>query len=128
MRGAGVLPQLEGVSVDQASGTLYAAQEDVGPWRIQLPLGSSAPVLVDRTTDFGVHHVYDEEAEQSVPVDPTDVGYGGDWLTADAEGVDIYYGRGGQGYVIVSSQGDGTFRRVPAPRNQQGRGLLPDRG
>ncbi len=44
-----------------------------------------------------------------MPVDPDAAGYGGKWLTADAEGVDIYYGRGGQGYVIVSSQGDDTF-------------------
>ena len=105
----GVLPQLEGVSVDQAAGVIYAAQEDVGLWRVKLPLGSAAPQLVDRTTDFGVHDVYDEATEECVPVDPDAAGYGGSWLTADAEGVDIYYGRGGQGYVIVSSQGDDTF-------------------
>ena len=105
----GVLPQLEGVSVDQAAGAIYAAQEDVGLWRVKLPLGSASPRLVDRTTDFGVHDVYDEATEECVPVDPDAAGYGGSWLTADAEGVDIYYGRGGQGYVIVSSQGDDTF-------------------
>jgi 3-phytase len=105
----GVLPQLEGVSVDQANGTVYAAQEDVGLWRIKLPLGSAAPRLVDRTTDFGIHDVFDPESEECVPADPDDEGYGGDWLTADAEGVVVYYGHGARGYVIVSSQGDDTF-------------------
>jgi hypothetical protein len=36
----GVLPQLEGVAVDQRTGVLYATQEDVGLWRIPLPLGA----------------------------------------------------------------------------------------
>ena len=80
-----------------------------GLWRIKLPLGSGAPRLVDRTTDFGVHDTYDEATEECVPDDPTTPGTAGSWLTADAEGVDVYYGRGGQGYVIVSSQGDDTF-------------------
>ncbi|WP_239091270.1 phytase, partial [Asanoa iriomotensis] len=39
------------------------------------------------------------------PIDPDAKGYGGTRLTADAEGVDVYYGPGGTGYVIVSSQG-----------------------
>ncbi|WP_243705003.1 phytase [Micromonospora sp. KC723] len=106
----GVLPQLEGVAVDQASGVLYAAQEDVGLWRLQLPLGPrSRPTLVDRVKDFGIHDVYDSETEECKPVDPNAKGYGGNLLTADAEGVDIYYGRGSVGYVLVSSQGDDTF-------------------
>ncbi|MBQ1047344.1 phytase [Micromonospora sp. C51] len=106
----GVLPQLEGVAVDQASGVLYAAQEDVGLWRLQLPLGPrSRPTLIDRVTDFGVHDVYDSETEECQPIDPDAQGFGGNLLAADAEGVDIYYGRGSTGYVIVSSQGDDSF-------------------
>ncbi|OZV81582.1 hypothetical protein CA850_10425 [Micromonospora echinospora] len=106
----GVLPQLEGVAVDQSSGVLYAAQEDVGLWRLQLPLGSgSQPKLIDRVRDFGIHDVYDSETEECEPVDPNARGYGGNLLTADAEGVDIYYGPGSTGYVLVSSQGDDTF-------------------
>ncbi|MFC5745705.1 phytase [Actinomadura rugatobispora] len=106
----GVLPQLEGVAVDQASGVLYAAQEDVGLWRLQLPLGSgSRPTLVDRVKDFGIHDVYDDETEECQPVDPKAKGYGGNLLTADAEGVDIYYGPRSTGYVLVSSQGDDRF-------------------
>ncbi|MFE0590743.1 phytase [Micromonospora echinospora] len=106
----GVLPQLEGVAVDQSSGVLYAAQEDVGLWRLQLPLGSgSQPKLIDRVRDFGIHDVYDSGTEECEPVDPNARGYGGNLLTADAEGVDIYYGPGATGYVLVSSQGDDTF-------------------
>lgn len=106
----GVLPQFEGVAVDQRSGVLYAAQEDVGLWRLQLPLNSGAvPQLIDRVTDFGIHDAYDPESEECRPIDPTATGFGGTRLTADAEGVDIYYGPGSTGYVIVSSQGDDTF-------------------
>ena len=105
----GVLPQFEGLSVDQRTDVLYAAQEDVGLWRIDLPLGSGAATLIDRVTDFGVHDVYDPDTEECEPVDPEDTGYGGSRLVADAEGVDVYYGRGRMGYVIVSSQGNDRF-------------------
>ncbi|MBY8871399.1 phytase [Micromonospora sp. PLK6-60] len=106
----GVRPQLEGLAVDQASGTLYAAQEDVGLWRLRLPLGpDSRPQLVDRVRDFGIHDAYDSETEECAPIDPDAKGYGGNLLTADAEGVDIYYGPGATGYLLVSSQGDDTF-------------------
>ena len=105
----GVLPQLEGLSVDQRNGALYAAQEDVGVWRVQLPLGSRPPVLIDRVADFGIHDVFDEESEECVPVDEDDTGFGGPNLVADAEGVDVYYGPGATGYVIVSSQGDDRY-------------------
>jgi 3-phytase len=105
----GVLPQLEGLSVDQRNGVLYAAQEDVGVWRVQLPLGASRPVLIDRVADFGIHDVFDQESEECVPVDEDDTGFGGPNLVADAEGVDVYYGHGATGYVIVSSQGDDRY-------------------
>lgn len=105
----GVEPQLEGLAVDRRTGTLYAAQEDVGLWRVPLPLGSGAPRLVDKVKDFGVHDAYDPETEECAPVDPEAPSYGGKNLTADAEGVDIWYGPGRRGYVIVSSQGDDTY-------------------
>ncbi|WP_083958017.1 phytase [Herbidospora mongoliensis] len=105
----GALPHFEGLSVDQRSGVLYAAQEDVGLWRLQLPLGSSKPKLIDKVKNFGIEATYDEETEECTPVDPDASGFGGDRLTADAEGVDIYYAGGSAGYVIVSSQGDDTF-------------------
>ncbi|WP_285100828.1 phytase [Promicromonospora sp. MEB111] len=105
----GVAPQLEGVAVDRRTGTLYATQEDVGLWRVPLPLGSGEPRLVDKVRDFGVHDAYDPETEECAPVDPEAPSYGGTNLTADAEGVDIWYGPGRTGYVIVSSQGDDTY-------------------
>ncbi len=105
----GIGPQLEGVAVDQRTGTLYATQEDVGLWRIELPLGSSEPRLLDKVADFGVHDAWNEEAEECEPIDPDAPSYGGPNLVADAEGVDIYYGPGRTGYVLVSSQGDDRF-------------------
>lgn len=105
----GVAPQLEGVAVDQRTGVLYATQEDVGLWRIPLPLGSGGPRLIDTVADFGINDVYDEQTEECVPADPKQPGLGGPNLVADAEGVDVYYARGRVGYVIVSSQGDDRF-------------------
>jgi 3-phytase len=105
----GLEPQLEGVAVDQRTGVLYATQEDVGLWRIRLPLGRSRPVLLDRVADFGIHDRWNPDTEECEPIDPDATGYGGPNLVADAEGVDVYYGRGRTGYVVVSSQGDDRF-------------------
>ncbi|MEL7975383.1 phytase [Isoptericola sp. F-RaC21] len=112
----GTGPQLEGLSVDQRTGTLYAAQEDVGLWKLRLPLGSGTPSLVDTVTDFGVQDAYDPQTEECSPADGSSQEqavaknpFGGDLLTADAEGVDVYHGPGRTGYVIVSSQGDDTY-------------------
>lgn len=105
----GVEPHLEGLVVDQRTGTLYATQEDVGLYRVPLPLGTGAPVLLDRVADFGVHDAYDPESEECEPVDPAARGFGGRNLVADAEGVDIWYGPGETGYVLVSSQGDDRY-------------------
>ncbi|AWS46990.1 phytase [Streptosporangium sp. 'caverna'] len=102
----GVGPQIEGMVVDAQTGTLYAAQEDVGIWRISGDLTGS-PVLIDRVREYGVPATYDADTEECVSgVDP---GYGGDNLTADAEGVTIYYGKDGKGYLIASGQGGDTF-------------------
>jgi 3-phytase len=38
-----------------------------------------------------------------------DPGFGGRHLSADAEGLTIYYGPGRRGYLLASSQGDDTF-------------------
>ncbi|MFC7406335.1 phytase [Georgenia alba] len=124
--GAG--PQLEGVAVDQRTGTLYAAQEDVGLWRLPLPLGSGEPVLLDRVEDFGIHDVYDPETEECEPRDPEAPGLGGGNLTADAEGVDIYYGPGRTGYVLVSSQGDDRFAVYATTGRNRSLGTFQVRG
>lgn len=79
--------QFEGMVVDQQTGILYAGQEDVGIWRVDLKTGRAD------TTPFVLSSDYD-------PSSP---------LTQDIEGLTIYYGRDGSGYLLVSSQGDSTF-------------------
>ncbi|MCE6997771.1 phytase [Saccharothrix sp. S26] len=100
----GERPQLEGMVVDSEHGVLYAAQEDVGIWRVPLrATGFGTPVLVDKVRSFGVPQTYDPETEEC-SVSGTDPGFGGAHLTADAEGLAI-----GDGYLIASSQGDSRF-------------------
>ncbi|WNZ13971.1 phytase [Streptomyces sp. 11x1] len=102
----GELPQVEGMVVDPATGTLYAGQEDIGIWRLRADL-TGKPVLIDRTREYGVRGTYDEEAEECVP--GADPGYGGKRLSADIEGLTLYQDRDGDGYLLASSQGDDTF-------------------
>ncbi|MFJ4829342.1 phytase [Streptomyces sp. NPDC088747] len=102
----GELPQVEGMVVDPATGTLYAGQEDIGIWRLRADL-TGRPVLVDRTREFGVPGVYDEATEECVA--GADPGYGGERLSADVEGLTLLQERGGEGYLLASSQGDNTF-------------------
>jgi uncharacterized repeat protein (TIGR01451 family) len=84
---AGRSAQTEGMVVDQETGFLYIAQEDVGIWKFQAePTGSSTGKLIDKVRFEG-----------------------GKNLTDDAEGLTIYYGKNGTGYLLASSQGDNTF-------------------
>jgi myo-inositol-hexaphosphate 3-phosphohydrolase len=78
-------PQFEGLAVDQQTGIAYAGQEDVGIWRIHLAGGA------DRAED----HPF-VETRSFDPASP---------IVRDVEGLSIYYGRGGDGYLIASSQG-----------------------
>lgn len=75
----------EGCVVDDDAGLLYISQELVGLWRVALD-----PAKGDRTT----------------LVDG--VGAKGN-LAADVEGVTIWQGQGGGGYLIVSAQGQSRF-------------------
>ncbi len=76
--------QSEGCAVDDRTGTLYVAEEDVGLWRFDARAdGSTAPV-------------------QIAAVD-------GRHIVADAEGVAIAPMGEKDGYVIVSSQGDNSY-------------------
>ncbi|WP_327085391.1 phytase [Nonomuraea sp. NBC_01738] len=105
--------QVEGMVVDQQRDVLYAAQEDVGIWRMRADL-TGPPVLVDKVKEYGVPGTYDPATEECVP--GADPGYGGTHLAADAEGLTIYYRGNGKGYLLASSQGDNTFavyRREP---------------
>lgn len=100
----GERPQLEGMVVDSEHGVLYAAQEDVGIWRVPLrAAGFGTPVLIDKVRSFGVPQSYDPETEEC-SVSGADPGFGGRWLTADAEGLAV-----GDDYLIASSQGDSRF-------------------
>ncbi|MFF3849027.1 phytase [Streptomyces sp. NPDC002328] len=102
----GELPQVEGMVVDPANGTLYAGQEDVGIWRVPAAL-TGAPRLVDTVREYGVPGTYDEATEECVPGE--DPGYGGDRLSSDVEGLTLVTEKDGDGYLLASSQGDDTF-------------------
>ncbi|WP_445635791.1 phytase [Nostoc sp. DSM 114161] len=80
-------PQTEGMVIDQETGFLYIGQEDVGIWKYQAePNGDTTGKLIDQVKDLG-----------------------GNYLTNDVEGLTIYYGKNGTGYLLASSQGDNTF-------------------
>lgn len=76
--------QAEGCAADDELGALYVAEEDVGLWKYSAePEGGDTRTAVDSVE-------------------------GGN-LVADAEGVSIYYGKDGTGYVIVSNQGEDNY-------------------
>ncbi|MER7399099.1 phytase [Streptomyces sp. NPDC000151] len=102
----GELPQVEGMAVDPANGTLYAGQEDVGIWRMRADLTGS-PHLVDKVREYGIPGKYDEGTDECVP--GADPGYGGTRITADVEGLTLLTEDDGDGYLLASSQGDNTF-------------------
>jgi 3-phytase len=75
---------LEGCVADDELARLYIGQEELGVWRIDAePEGDDELVLL--------HDVDDP------------------YLTADIEGMTIYYAANGQGYLLVSSQGSNTY-------------------
>ncbi|MFB7462477.1 phytase [Streptomyces sp. NPDC056224] len=102
----GELPQVEGMVVDPADGTLYAGQEDVGIWRMRADL-TAAPQLVDKVREYGRPGTYDEATEECTP--GPDPGFGGRRLAADVEGLTLITQPDGDGYLLASSQGDDTF-------------------
>ena len=102
-------PQVEGMVVDKRSDVLYAAQEDVGVWRIPLDGADlGIPRLVERVREFGVPATYDPDTEECTASAP-DPGFGGEHLSADAEGLTIAYQDNGRATLVASSQGDNTF-------------------
>nr|WP_235030873.1 phytase [Nonomuraea solani] len=110
----GELPQVEGMVVDRARGVLYAAQEDVGIWRLRADL-TGRPVLMDKVREYGRQDTYDPATEECLP--GQDRGYGGRHLSADAEGLTIYED-GDDGYLLASSQGDDTFAAYDRDDNE----------
>ncbi|WP_349239676.1 phytase [Streptomyces sp. CC208A] len=106
----GELPQVEGMAVDQEKHVLYAAQETVGLWRIEIDDEEfEKPKLIDRVREYGTPWTYDKAEEECVLDTENDPGFGGEHLSADAEGVTVYHAEDGTGYVLASSQGDDTF-------------------
>ncbi len=105
----GERPQLEGSVLDTEHRVLYTAQEDVGIWRIPVQrTGFGRPELIDKVRSFGAPQRFDEASEECV-ADGPDPGFGGKWLTADAEGLTIAAGPFGTGKLLASSQGDSRF-------------------
>ncbi|HEU4747216.1 MAG TPA: phytase [Gemmatimonadaceae bacterium] len=84
VRDIAVGSQAEGCAADDELGDLYVAEEDVGLWKY-----SAGP----------------ERGETRTEVDSTARGH----LSADVEGVAIYYGANGTGYVIASNQGEDNY-------------------
>jgi 3-phytase len=77
--------QTEGCVVDDESGTLYVAEEDIGLWRVTAePVKNALPTSVDKVAD-----------------NPK--------LKDDMEGVGLYDLGGGRGYLVVSSQGNNSY-------------------
>ncbi|MBD2005781.1 MULTISPECIES: phytase [Cyanophyceae] len=78
--------QVEGMVADNGLGYLYVGQENRGIWKfLAEPSSSSNGVLIDAVKPEGSN------------------------LEADVEGLTIYYGGDGEGYLLASSQGDNTF-------------------
>jgi 3-phytase len=107
----GVESQVEGMVVDSERGVLYMGQEDIGIWALSFRSGGLR--LVDKVREFGVPYdrFFEEEEEEFACElrDDLDPGFGGDHLSADVEGLTVYYGKGSKGYLLASSQGDNTF-------------------
>ena len=94
--------QVEGMVVDQAkpasfgdreAGYLYVGQEEFGIWKYSAE--------VNGCDDIGVGAF----RETPLLVDTIEQGN----IKADVEGLTIYYGEDGNGYLLGSSQGDNTF-------------------
>src|SRR5262245_34325753 len=104
-------PQVEGMVIDGRDGMLYAAQEDVGLWKISVRDGAfEHPRLFDRVQEFGQAYTRTPDGDEFVcELDPGSPSAGSDYLHADAEGVTIYRLTGATGYLLASSQGSSTF-------------------
>ena len=76
--------QLEGCVVDEFHNRLFIGEEVAGIWSLELGSEDSAPLAVDMISD-------------------------GNGLAADVEGLTIWRGEGGKGWLIASAQGADRF-------------------
>lgn len=91
--------QTEGCTADDETGDLYIGEENVALWKYSAePDGGDARTLVD-SIDSGN-------------------------LTADVEGVSIYYGPNGSGYIIASNQGADNYAVYERQGDNKFLGLL----
>ena len=85
MRAFSVGSKTEGCAADDELGYLYIAEEQIGIWKFGAePDAGEQRTLVAKVGDHG--------------------------LTAQVEGLTMYYVSGGKGYLIASSQGNHTFK------------------
>lgn len=116
----GVEPQFEGMVIDKDGLKLYAAQETVGIWRMNLDGSSRA--LVEKTRSYGVPYTrtFDPVEEEYSCTFGADPGYGGTHITADAEGLTIWYHptQADSRFLSASSQGDNTFSIFDVDKGQ----------
>lgn len=104
----GERPHSEGLFVDQETGIAYVGQEDIGLWRMDADLEDFEPVLIDKTKEFGIPGTFDPVEEECV-LSEDDPGFGGKNLSADVEGTTIFDAGDGEGYLLISSQGNNTI-------------------
>jgi 3-phytase len=71
--------QLEGCVVDDDAGRMFVGEENVGLWVVNLETEDMAPKSIDKVGS-------------------------GTGLVADVEGVSLYAGAAGEGYIVVSAQ------------------------
>lgn len=111
----GELPHFEGLVTDPQNDTLFLAQEDVGIWKTSLskPNDVAKWKLFAKVKKYGVPYTRTwnpEEEEYTCTLDyKNDPGYGSESLRADAEGLTLYDGGDGKGYLLASSQGNNTI-------------------
>ena len=108
----GELPHFEGLVADPTHNALYLAQEDVGIWRVRLdqPTDQASWNLFAKVRKFGVPYSRTWDQEENEYACELDFRHGtqNDNLWADTEGLTLYDGANGKGYILASSQGNNT--------------------
>lgn len=92
--------QAEGCAADDETGALYVAEEDLGLWRyLAGPDGGNKRRVIDKVGGIS-------------------------GLAADLEGVSIWQGSAGHGYVVVSNQGANSYALYRREGNNEFVGLF----
>ncbi|PKG81458.1 hydrolase [Colwellia sp. 75C3] len=108
-------PHLEGIVADAKNDSLFLAQEDVGIWKVKLsePNNIKHWQLIAKVKEYGIPYTrtWDKTEQEYICQlnNEQDKSFGSKHLTADAEGLTLYDGGNGQGYLLASSQGNNTI-------------------